>query len=224
MKYVKHLLALAILTLCSFVSAAEDRWVTDEFEIMMRTGKSSKQRIVRQLSSGTQVELLEVDDESGFSRVVLPSGQEGWVISRYLKPRPTAQIVLPQVQAQLESSNARQTELRKQVKDLQNEKQGLQREVSELQSSNRSLQDQLDRITKLSSNTIQVDDQNRALKEQLANSQRQIDALENDNDRLGSRANREWFLGGAAVLIAGLLFGLILPRLNFRKKSSWSDF
>ena len=42
---------------------AEDRWVTDEFEIMMRSGKSTKQRIIKQLKSGTQLELIQVDEE-----------------------------------------------------------------------------------------------------------------------------------------------------------------
>ena len=78
--------------------------------------------------------------------------------------------------------------------------------------------------TKLSANTIQVDDQNIQLKQRLADSEQKILALENENDRLNSRSDREWFLVGGAVLALGLLLGLIIPRISWRKKSSWSDF
>ncbi len=77
---------------------------------------------------------------------------------------------------------------------------------------------------KISSGTIQVDDQNRQLKQRLIESELQIDELTADNDRLASRAGREWFLIGGAVLVVGLLLGLILPRISWKKKSSWSDF
>ena len=104
------------------------------------------------------------------------------------------------------------------------DRQRLQNQIQELQSNNSSTRKQLDRVTTLSSDTIKVDDQNRQLKIRLYESDLQIDELTADNDRLASRADREWFLIGGAVLVVGLLLGLILPRISWKKKSSWSDF
>lgn len=218
------LLSFGILVLTVSAVHAEERWVTDEFEVMMRSGQNNKQRILRQLTSGTRVEALKVDEESGFTKIRHSSGEEGWVLTRYLRATPTAKLRLPATEQRLQRSEAQRVELGREVTELKKDKQGLQREVAELQSSNRSLQDQVDRITKLSSTTIQVDDQNKQLKQRLADSQQQTDALEIENRRLGSRSNREWFLVGGAVLAIGLLLGLIIPRINWRKKSSLSDF
>lgn len=203
---------------------AEDRWVTDEFEVMMRSGKSTKQSIVRQLKSGTKVEVLEVDKEAGYSRVRLGSGTEGWVLSRYLQRNATARVLVPDLEARIRNSETQQKSLRDELTGVKKERNQLQRQLDELQSSNSSTQKQLDRITRLSADTVKVDEQNRQLKQRLVDSERQLDELTVENRQLASRANREWFLIGGAVLMAGLLLGLILPRIRWKKKSSWSDF
>lgn len=222
---MKSIFTITLLVLLAIpVVQAEDRWVTDEFEVMMRTGKSNSQSIVRQLKSGTKVEVLAEDKAAGYTQVKVGSGAEGWVLSRYLKRGPTAKILLPNLEARLKKSEAATGELRREITELKRERQKLQNQVAELQSTGSSVQQQLDRVTKLSAGTIQVDDQNRQLKKRLVESDQQIELLENENRRLGSRANREWFLVGGAVLVLGLLLGLILPRISWKKKSSWSDF
>ena len=213
----------AALMLAAAAAGAEQRWVTDEFEVMMRSGKSNRQSIVRQLKSGTAVEVLETDAEAGYMRVRTASGTEGWVLSRYLRRSPTAKLQLPQVQQQLQASETEREKLAAELAELRRARRDLEREVGELQSSNSSQQNQLERITRLSADTIQVDQQNTQLKQRLAETEQQIETLQSENQRLASKANREWFLIGAAVLVAGLLLGLILPK-TIRRKSSWSDF
>ena len=164
---VKTAFLCAVLLLMAIpVAQAEDRWVTDEFEVMMRTGKSNSQSIVRQLKSGTKVEVLAEDKAAGYTQVRLGADTEGWVLSRYLKRGPTAQLLLPNVEARLKKSEAQTAELKKEMSELKRERQKLQNQVAELQSSGSSVQQQLDRVTKLSAGTIQVDDQNRQLKKQ----------------------------------------------------------
>ena len=222
---IKSALSCALLLVLAIpVAQAEDRWVTDEFEVMMRTGKSNSQSIVRQLKSGTKVEILIEDKESGYTQVRIGTDTDGWVLSRYLARGPTAKLLLPEVEARLAKSEATTTNLKKEIAELKGERQQMQNQVSELQSSSSSVQQQLDRVTKLSSGTIQVDDQNKQLKKRIVESDQQLELLEAENKRLAGRSDREWFLVGGAVLMLGLLLGLIIPRISWKKKSSWSDF
>ena len=78
-------------------------------------------------------------------------------------------------------------------------------------------------MRRLSANVIKIDSQNKSLRQTLAETQATVERLQADNKRLGSRANREWFIIGALVIIVGMLIGLILPRVRWRKKSSWGD-
>ena len=218
------LLTVLVLSTGVSVAQAENRWVTDEFEIMMRTGQNTRASIIRQLKSGTRVEVLEVDRESGYSQVRLGSGTEGWVLTRYLQRSPTARLVLPDVETKLKKLEADRASLQKELSELKRDRSQLQNKVGDLESTNASAQDKLERITTLSADTIKIDEQNRQLKKRLVESERQIDLLEVENSQLGSRSDREWFLVGGAVLTLGVLLGLIIPRLKLKKKSSWSDF
>jgi SH3 domain protein len=225
MNHFKKIIEIGAVFFLVIASAgAADKWVTDEFEVMMRSGKSNKQSIIRQLKSGTPVEAVEQDAESGYTLVRAGSGAEGWVLTRYLKSAPTARLRLPDVEQRLSRSESQRADLSNEVSSVKKERDELRRELSQLQSSNSSVQNQLERVTELSADTIQVDNQNRQLKQRLIDTESQIEELQRSNDKLSSRAGREWFLIGGAVLTVGLLLGLIIPRISWRKKSSWSDF
>ena len=85
--------ALSILSLFILLTGtvqAETRYVSDRLEITMRSGTSTSHGIVRMLRSGTPVEVLENDKDSGYSRVRISSGKEGWVLTRFLMSGPAA--------------------------------------------------------------------------------------------------------------------------------------
>ena len=217
---------VAVLAVFSaLVSQAQDsaRWVTDEFEVTMRTGQSTRQSIVRMLASGARVELLGSDPESGYSRVRTRNGTEGWVLSRYLVRSPPARVTLPDTMARLEKADTRRREIEQQLATLKQERDQLQRELASTQQSGDGLQRELSEIRELSANAIELDGQNQRLRKRLLEQEQAIGELQGNNQRLASRSNREWFVVGAGVLIVGMLVGLILPRIRWRRKSSWGD-
>ena len=95
--------AATLLSALLFVSAAsaESAWVSDEFEITLRSGPSTSNAIELMLSSGTELEVLERDAESGYSRVRTGGGTEGWVLTRYLMNEPAAREQLARLTSQL---------------------------------------------------------------------------------------------------------------------------
>lgn len=202
---------------------AENRWVTDSFEITMRNGKGNRQSIIRMLPSGTRIELLESDSEEGYSRVRTRSGAEGWVLSRYLLKRPPARVAMPEVETRLQSSESKRKELAKELDKVKRDRDQLSRQLKNVEASGQGLKKELDDVRRLSASVIQVDSQNKGLSQSLADTRVLVEKLQTDNKRLASRANREWFIIGALVVIVGMLIGLILPRIRWRKKSSWGD-
>ncbi len=75
------------LLVVSQASFGATKYVTDEFEIMLRTGQSTQHEIRRQIKSGTPLEILQESD--GYTNVRMPTGVEGWVLSRYLMDQPS---------------------------------------------------------------------------------------------------------------------------------------
>ena len=60
-----------LLWLAALPTQADTRYVTDEFNIMMRSGESPSHRITRQLRSGSPVEVLSVDIPNDLAGTVL---------------------------------------------------------------------------------------------------------------------------------------------------------
>jgi len=175
------------------------------------------------LPSGTKLDVLEVDKTEGYSRVRTSSGAEGWVLNRYLLRQPPARVTMPDVQAQLARSEAQRKQLGQELRDLKKESTTLKGQLGQSESSGDGLQRELARITALSSNTVQIDAENRQLKQTLAETQQALEDSQAESRKLASRSNREWFVIGALVVIFGILVGLILPRIRWKKKSSWGE-
>ena len=79
MKYKIAELAIIVLSvlLMSAPVLAETKYVSDEFEIMLRRGQTVQHDFIRQLKSGTPVKVLE--SNAKYSLVRTNSGAEGWV-------------------------------------------------------------------------------------------------------------------------------------------------
>lgn len=49
--------------------------------------------------------------------------------------------------------------------------------------------------------------------------EKQLAVLREANLRLKDRSDREWFVIGAAAVLAGMMIGLIVPKIQWRRKS-----
>ncbi len=93
----------------------------------------------------------------------------------------------------------------------------LQREHDALLAQQPALQEAAGQAAALTS-------QNRRLEQQLHALQAQVDGLRNEAAALRTDDRRRWFVTGAAVLVAGLLIGLILPTLRGRRRRGYGGF
>ena len=71
---------------------------------------------------------------------------------------------------------------------------------------------------------LAIDSENKDLKSRLVSLERQLQTVQQENESLKDRTARDWFMVGAAVVLLGIIIGLIIPKIRFRKKSSWDTF
>ena len=70
---------------------------------------------------------------------------------------------------------------------------------------------------------INIDRENQTLRADLTDTQIMLEAVQQENDELSSRRIMHWFLIGAAVLLAGIVVGLVLPGLRRRKRGGYGS-
>jgi SH3 domain protein len=218
-----RLIVLCLLAFAATVADAQTRYVSDRLEITLRSGTSTQHSIVRMLPSGTRLEVLETDAAAGYSRVRTPDGVEGWVLTRYLMDQPAAREQVAAAINRVENLNAREAELTAQVASLSAERDALQAERDGLRAELEEVAAELERIRRVSASAVELDKANRELRTRLAAAEQSGDGLRAELSDLKRNTQRDWFLAGAGVLIAGLVLGLILPRLRVRRRAGWGD-
>ena len=206
------------------VAHAQTRWVSDQFEVTLRTGPSTSNAIELMLGSGTELEVLEEDADSGYSRVRTGSGREGWVLTRYLMAEPAARDQLTNLRQQLTAATAEGSSMGSQLDDIRNEYNAAQARINELEQQNADLQSEIENIRRTAANVLAIDKQNMNLQQQLTDAEIKVSILEQENDQLSSRTTRNWFITGALVLFCGILLGLLLPRLSWSRRSRYDRF
>jgi SH3 domain protein len=176
------------------------------------------------VTSGTELTILEEDADAGYSKVRTNGGTEGWVLTRYLMPEPSAREQLETLSQQLTSANSEGASMATQLSGIRAEYDNANRKISDLERSNADLQSKLDDITQKSANTIAIDKQNQNLQKQLTDAEIKVNVLEQEKEQLVSQSNRNWFITGALVVFGGVLLGLILPRMKFQRRSGYDRF
>ena len=213
-------LFLVGLLLPILVEAQTTQYVSDHLVITMRSGQGSQYQILKTLPSGTRLEILETSD-TGYTKVRNAEGVEGWVLSRYLSPEPIAKEKLAVAQGRLQRLKEKNNELKQELAELQKSHQELEAERATLASKTESASAEVERLNQVAAQPILLDKQNRELKQQNVSLEKELQLLQQENQSLKDSSQREWFITGAGVLLGGLLLGLIVPKLRWRKKSSW---
>ena len=203
---------------------AETQYVSDTLEITMRSGKGTNFGITRMLRSGTPVEVLEVDKKSGYTQVRTKSGKEGWVLSRFLMNGRAARERLATAEKNLAELELENRKLTTSMMAVTEEKSGLEKNLQELEGQSRGVNQELSEIKRTASSALAIDSENKELKGRMVSLERQLQTVQQENETLKDRTARDWFMVGAAVVLLGIIVGLIIPKIRFRKKSSWDTF
>ncbi len=218
---MKPLLFIIALIFISPLSQAEDiQYVSDQLVITLRTGQGSAYQIIRTLPSGTKLDVIEITD-TGYAKVRTMDGAEGWIRSQYLSPEPIASLKLSAAEAKLEKLKTENVSLREEVQNLRKHRREQSKEGKELQAKLSAAETELARLKDVAAKPILLDRENRELQQQNISQEKKLQMMAQENQVLRDRSQREWFIAGAGVLLGGMLLGLLLPKIRWKKKSSW---
>jgi SH3 domain protein len=215
--------ALAVLLLPPLAGAAT-RYVSDQFEALLRSGMSNEHAILQMMPSGTRLEVLEEFPDTGYSRVRTQTGVEGYVLSRYLMNEPAARDQLAELRRRLASADDEQGGLSRQVDELTQQLALAEQRAAELTADRDQLSAELERVKAVSARALELDQHSQELDEKLVASEQRIRELVEENDRLRRQANRDWFLAGGGLTLFSMLLGIGLTRVRWRRRSRYSDF
>ncbi|MDD4913708.1 MAG: TIGR04211 family SH3 domain-containing protein [Methylococcales bacterium] len=201
-----------LFSICGLANA-RTAYVTDNIEVPLRSGESERSKIVKMLSNGVQLNVLQGNTENGYTYVQAANGAEGFILTRYLSNEPISRTQLEMANKKLEALQ----EENRQLKSSQSANQDIGKDRDRLNT-------ELTELQQTAANAIQLKQQRDQLQEMVISNERELQQLKRENQALADSSNQNWFLYGGGLSLFGVLLGFILPKLSWRRRSNgWGD-
>lgn len=199
-------------------------YIDDILLVPLRSGEGLNFRIVHKgVPSGTKLQVLEHNKDSGYSKVVTPGGIEGYLPTRYLVAEPIARFKLEQANKELAAFKQENAKLKEQLQTLSAELNSLKKTNSDTEQLLDKNVQELSHIRSVSANALTLDQRNRELRESNEQLRNELELLQTDNSRLKDRSESNMMLAGGGLILLGVILALLIPMLKPSKKNdSWA--
>ena len=204
--------------------AAEVKYVTDIFEVTMRSGTTTSNSIVRLLRSGQSVTVLEEDPVSQYSMVEIEDGKQGYVLSRFLTDEPAARETLQDLLGKYESQQQQVSEQQAEINQLKQSLLQEQGDSEALKITLRASEQEFSEVRDAAQNTLNILEQNKRLQTVVDQLREEKTMLSETNAELSDSTQIDWFVRGAAVSLFAFIIGIVVTRIRWRKKDSWGSY
>jgi len=171
-------------------------------------------KILAVIDSGQMMDVLEFGDE--WSRVRLPNGKEGWVLSRYLTSDETNNIKLERLETKHKNLMAQAAELLEENNMLKAENKKLSAEFEANQKELTEARTNYETLKTESAGFLKLKTDYEAVALQLAEQTAKAQKLEKQLTKMEMSTYIKWFLAGSGVLVVGFLIGFSTKRQHRR--------
>lgn len=200
---------------------ASGAYVSDTFEITLRTGPTIENKIIAMLSSGQAVEVLESQGDWCLIRLT-DGSKEGWVFSRYLITRMPWSLQTKNLKEETAALQAKLLRMESTLSEAQRQRGEL---ASELQKKSKMLEEaqaDFETLKQGAEGYLKLKKTNAMNEATLKAAQLDVEKLSKEVEQLRSSQMTQWFATGALVLLCGLLLGVMVGRQQKRRKSYYS--
>ncbi len=222
---MKTLLSSFFILTVTFGSAqAETIYVADDVNLSLRDAASINAKVLKSLPTGTPLTLIDKQTKSEFIHVRLIDGTEGYIKARYTNKQPPAldpKDSSSKTITLLQSDNAALLTELNTLKDSLTPGSSLEKSLA---TERDQLARELNELKKTAASSLQLKNERDELQERVVNVERDLQQFKLENQALKDTASQDWFLYGGALSLAGVFLGFILPKLSWRRKSSWDSY
>lgn len=218
---MKRLLIIFLIVGAAAAAQAEERYVTDQLKVTFRAGEGTSHKILKMLTSGEPLEVLSVNQRSGWARCRTKDGTVGYILERFLDPEPSARDRLAVAEKKLADLQKAPGKISAQLMQLQEEHQDLSARHKELTTTKERLEAELKEVRQVAGDAIAIDNERKSLRARVAELIREVEDLKQENRDLGNEQAQSWFMIGGGVAFGGLILGWLLPNMRFRRRKQY---
>lgn len=224
MKKIQFLILILLIFFYAAQSKAYDRlYVSDSFTITLRTGPSTENKIIRMLSSGQALDVLDTQEKWSHVKVVMNNDTEleGWVRNQYLMERVPYEVQAKALLSENRKLRENVSKLSTELKSVEKDKKDTSTQFNETRSELVSLKRNYESLKNASSEYLSLKAEYDANLLKIKSDEERLKELEAENASIKKSQSYMWFAAGAVVLLFGLIIGSILGRQSRKRTSSY---
>jgi len=220
-KWILPLILPLYFSMCGPAWASQ-AYVTDSFQITLRTGPSTANQIIAMPSSGQAVEILESSGD--WSRVRIGddprNSKEGWVLSRYLITRQPWEVQAMALKKENTGIKEKLARVSGELSQKMDEVRELSEKLKDTDESLAKIKADYESLREGAADYLKLRTAHEKTEIALAALKREIATLKEDNAKLRSSRAYKWLGMGALVLLIGLGIGSVVGRQGKRRRPS----
>ena len=203
----------------------EQRYITDEILVPVRSGAGGEYRIVNKgLSSGTPITQFSLSEDGIWAEVETRGGTRGWLRAQYIQVEKPSQLLLKEAERQYAELEADRNKIRSMLDDSQSVAYEADGELAELKKKLATNEAELSQIKQISGAAIELDSRNQSLAKSLETKRSEAELLKLENVRLQERIKSNQIIDGALAVLLGVIIMALAPKLvpKRRRNDGWS--
>jgi len=222
-KWAMALVVALCVCLASIPCRAETAYVTNPSKITLRDDPGRDQKILAMVSQNEPVEIL--DSQEGWKRVRLLgpkwNSKEGWIEGGFLSSRVPWENQAASLKEENDQLREKLAKIEGEWRGLTGEREGIKGKLAENTQAFSEIQGKYQRLKEEAAGYLKLKKEYETAQERLNDAVATAETLTKENEELRSSQRNTWFLTGGAVMLVGLIFGLVLGRREKRRKSSY---
>lgn len=214
-------LALLLTLMAASPAQAETAYISDKLTVPLRSGPSNANRILhRGLPSGTRLDILGRDSDSGFVQIRTDRGTEGWLPAQYLVSEPIARDQLAAANRRVQSLTQTIDSQKQKLSALTSGKSESDQSVGQLGRQVKELQSELSELKRISAGAIAQNETNMELTSLNERLRGEVNELVVTIAALEDNVQERWLLIGGGLVLAGLILGFAIKARP--RRSAWN--
>jgi len=209
---IKQLILASLLTLISLSSVAkETRYISDDVSIFMHSGPGTQYRIIGTIKAGEAVTYLQTNADANFAQITTSKNKTAWINVTSLSRQVSLKVRTPKLQAELAKTKEALAKISNKNSAAMAELTNANRD--ELVSKEADIATQANNIASLTAENTALTAEAVRLRDENEQLSTRLDTKEEDEQH-------RFIILGALILAAGLIAGLIIPSIRFRRKKN----
>jgi SH3 domain protein len=221
----KIILSALMLASSVAISAPSDIvYVADDYNLTLWSTANYTGKL-QVLATGSPLTILgEHPTSNGLIKVKTIDGTEGFIKVKYVKkeaPEHDRDDIAAKNIAALQGQISKLESELKAAKEVITPGTTLEQSLA---TERDKLSRELNELKKISGGAVQLKSERDELQERFVTVERDLQQLKLENEALKNTNNQDWFLYGGVLALVGVLLGFILPKLSWKRKSSWNTY